>query len=80
MELMFQGADLTMGAKSLLNYHIQVLCDESPLQSGKMKKAQKSPPGRTPAVDDQSGMNAKRVSTADSSFGTSSPNRLSIHD
>ena len=46
LELMFQGADLTMGAKSLLNYHIQVLRDESPLQSGKMKKAQKSSPGR----------------------------------
>ena len=30
LELMFQGADLTMGAKSLLNYHIQVLRDESP--------------------------------------------------
>ena len=41
LELMYQGADLTMGAKSLLNYHIQVLRDESPLQSGKMKKATK---------------------------------------
>ena len=38
LELMFQGADLTMGAKSLLNYHIQVLRDESPLQSGKIRK------------------------------------------
>ena len=41
-ELMFQGADLTMSAKSLLNYHIQVIRDESPLQTGKIKKAQKS--------------------------------------
>ena len=61
LELMFQGADLTMGAKSLLNYHIQVLRDESPLQTGKMKKAQKSSPGGTAAVDDQSGTNSKPV-------------------
>jgi len=27
LELMFQGTDLTMHAKSLLNYNIQVLCD-----------------------------------------------------
>lgn len=66
LELMFQGADLTMGAKILLNYHIQVLRDESPLQSGKMKKAQISSPDRTEAVDDQSGTNSKQVSTADS--------------
>ena len=54
--LMFQGTDLTMGAKSLLNYHIQVLCDESPLQTG--KKAQKSSPGGTAAVEDQPGTNS----------------------
>ena len=42
LELMFQGVNLTMGVKSLLSYHLQVLRDESPLQSGKMKKAQKS--------------------------------------
>ena len=53
---MFQGVDQTMGAKSLLNYHIQVLRDESPLQSGKMKKAQKpSSPDRGAAVGDQCG-------------------------
>ena len=45
LELMFQAADLTMGVKSVLNYHIQVHCEESvetSVQSGKMKKAQKS--------------------------------------
>lgn len=60
LELMFQGAELTMGAKSLLNYHIQVLRDESPLQRGKTKKAQTSSPA---AVDDQPSTNSKRVST-----------------
>ena len=54
LELMLKGVDLTMGAKSLLNYHIQVLRDESPLQSGKMKKAQTpSSPERGAAVGDQ---------------------------
>ena len=61
LELMFQGADLAMGAKSLLNYHIQVLCDESPLQTEKMKKDQKSSPGGTAADDDQCGTNSKPV-------------------
>ena len=65
LEMMFQGADLTMGAKSLLNYHIQVLRDESPLQTGKMKKAQKSSPGGTAAVDDQSGTNSKPVGVSE---------------
>ena len=32
LELRLQGVDLTMGAKRLFNYHIQVLRDESPLQ------------------------------------------------
>ena len=63
LELMFQGAELTMGAKSLLNYHIQVLRDESPLQRGKTKKAQTSSPA---AVDDQASTNSKRVSTPES--------------
>ena len=31
-ELIFQGVDLTVGVKSLLNFHIQVLHDESPLK------------------------------------------------
>lgn len=63
LELMFQGAELTMGAKSLLNYHIQVLRDESPLQRGKTKKAQMSSPA---AVDDQATPNSKQVSAPDS--------------
>ena len=64
LELMFQGVNLTMGAKSLLSYHLQVLRDESPLQSGNMKKAQKSSsPDRGTAVDDQCGAKySKRVS------------------
>ena len=67
LELMFQGADLTMGVKSLLNYHIQVFHDEFPLQTGKIKGAQKSSPGVTAPVDDKPGTNSKQVgvSTAD---------------
>ena len=61
LELMFQGTDLTMGAKSLLHYHIQVLRDKSPLQTGKIKKVQKSSPGETAAVEDQPGTNSKGV-------------------
>ena len=34
LELMFQGADLTMGAKSLLNYHIQVLSLKFDIEEG----------------------------------------------
>ena len=59
--------DLTMGAKSLLNYHIQVLCDKSPLQTGKIKKYKNLHQTGTAAVEDQPGTNSKRVgvSTAD---------------
>ena len=43
-----------MGAKSLLNYNIQLLRDESPLQSGKVKKVQtSSSPDRGATVDGQ---------------------------
>ena len=61
LELVFQGTDLTMGAKSLLNYHIQVLRDESPRQTGEIKKVQKSSPGETAAVEDHPGTNSKGV-------------------
>ena len=56
-----------MGAKSLLNYHIQVLCDKSPLQTGKIKKYKKLHQTGTAADEDQPGTNSKRVgvSTAD---------------
>ena len=58
-----------MGAKSLLNYHIQVLRDESPLQSGKMKKAQKSSSSdQGAAVGDQCGMTHSKQGTEVSMF------------
>ena len=42
LEMMFQGSDITMGAKNLLSYHIQLLRDESPLALAKSKKKSKT--------------------------------------
>jgi hypothetical protein len=36
--MMFQGSEITMGAKNLLSYHMQLLRDESPLALTKLQK------------------------------------------
>ena len=38
LELMFQGSDITLGARNLLSYYIQTLKDESPL-GGKVRSS-----------------------------------------
>jgi hypothetical protein len=40
--MMFQGSEITMGAKNLLSYHMQLLRDESPLALAKLKKKSKA--------------------------------------
>ena len=41
IEMMFQGSDVTLGARNLLSYYIQTLKDESPL-GGKVRSSDRA--------------------------------------
>ena len=41
LEMMFQGSDVTLGARNLLSYYIQTLRDESPL-GGKVRSSDRA--------------------------------------
>lgn len=63
LEMMFHTTNITMGARSLLSYHIQVLRDESPLGKRHRKVAETESEKRTAyvelRVDDSSGPSGK---------------------